>query len=90
MVSWSQAWITNRTSFYITRALIGAFEGGFIRMLPSFITHPLTPISTFPCSWHHLIRHVLVHEQRARDPALLVLGQCVHHLPHDVIRIKLR
>ncbi|QRW04072.1 major facilitator superfamily transporter [Ceratobasidium sp. AG-Ba] len=30
MVSWAQAWITNRTSFYITRALIGAFEGGFI------------------------------------------------------------
>jgi hypothetical protein len=31
MVSWAQAWINNRTTFYITRALIGAFEGGFIR-----------------------------------------------------------
>ncbi|QRW18050.1 major facilitator superfamily transporter [Rhizoctonia solani] len=30
MVSWAQAWINNRTTFYITRALIGAFEGGFI------------------------------------------------------------
>ncbi|KAB5596196.1 transport protein [Ceratobasidium theobromae] len=30
IVSWAQAWITNRTTFYITRALIGAFEGGFI------------------------------------------------------------
>ncbi|KAF8604221.1 putative MFS transporter [Ceratobasidium sp. AG-I] len=30
IVSWTQAWITNRTTFYITRALIGAFEGGFI------------------------------------------------------------
>ena len=29
-VTWSQAWITNRTTFYITRALIGTCEGGFI------------------------------------------------------------
>ena len=29
-VSWAQAFMTNRTSFYITRALIGACEGGFI------------------------------------------------------------
>ncbi|EFX05285.1 major facilitator superfamily transporter [Grosmannia clavigera kw1407] len=29
-VSWAQAWMTDRTSFYITRALIGLFEGGFI------------------------------------------------------------
>jgi MFS family permease len=28
--AWGQAWITNRASFYITRALIGLFEGGFI------------------------------------------------------------
>ena len=30
MVTWTQAWITGRASFYITRALIGACEGGFI------------------------------------------------------------
>ncbi|KAK3380489.1 major facilitator superfamily domain-containing protein [Lasiosphaeria ovina] len=30
MVSWAQAWMYNRTGFYITRALIGACEGGFI------------------------------------------------------------
>jgi hypothetical protein len=29
-VSWAQAFMTNRTGFYITRALIGACEGGFI------------------------------------------------------------
>jgi MFS family permease len=29
-VSWAQAFITNRSSFYVTRALIGACEGGFI------------------------------------------------------------
>ncbi|KAI4801380.1 putative MFS transporter [Aureobasidium sp. EXF-8845] len=29
-VSWGQAFMTNKTGFYITRALIGAFEGGFI------------------------------------------------------------
>ncbi|PWN53805.1 MFS general substrate transporter [Violaceomyces palustris] len=29
-VSWAQAWMTDRTGFYITRALIGACEGGFI------------------------------------------------------------
>ena len=29
-VSWAQAFINNRASFYITRALIGACEGGFI------------------------------------------------------------
>lgn len=30
LVSLAQAWMSDRTSFYITRALIGAFEGGFI------------------------------------------------------------
>lgn len=30
-VSWAQAWMTGRTSFYITRAFIGLCEGGFIR-----------------------------------------------------------
>lgn len=30
-VSWAQAWMTDRTSFYITRAFIGMCEGGFIR-----------------------------------------------------------
>ncbi|KAN0059609.1 hypothetical protein ACQY0O_008177 [Thecaphora frezii] len=29
-VSWAQAFMTNKTGFYITRALIGMFEGGFI------------------------------------------------------------
>ncbi|KAI1344198.1 major facilitator superfamily domain-containing protein [Xylariaceae sp. FL0016] len=29
-VSWAQAFMTGRTSFYITRAFIGLFEGGFI------------------------------------------------------------
>ncbi len=29
-VSWAQAFINNRASFYVTRALIGACEGGFI------------------------------------------------------------
>lgn len=29
-VSWGQAFMTNRAGFYVTRALIGAFEGGFI------------------------------------------------------------
>ncbi|KAG9588140.1 MFS general substrate transporter, partial [Aureobasidium melanogenum] len=29
-VSWGQAFMTNKTGFYITRALIGLFEGGFI------------------------------------------------------------
>lgn len=30
MVSWAQAFMTDRASFYVTRALIGALEGGFI------------------------------------------------------------
>lgn len=30
LTAWGQAWITNRASFYVTRALIGLFEGGFI------------------------------------------------------------
>lgn len=29
-VSWAQAFMTNRAGFYVTRALIGAFEGGYI------------------------------------------------------------
>jgi MFS family permease len=29
-VTWAQAWMTTRAAFFVTRALIGAFEGGFI------------------------------------------------------------
>ncbi|PYH83059.1 MFS transporter [Aspergillus uvarum CBS 121591] len=38
-VSWSQAWMTNRAAFYVTRALIGAFEGGFIPGTILFATY---------------------------------------------------
>ncbi|CEJ59615.1 Putative Major facilitator superfamily transporter [Penicillium brasilianum] len=38
-VSWGQAWITNRASFYVTRALIGLFEGGFIPGVILFSTY---------------------------------------------------
>ncbi|KAJ5209334.1 hypothetical protein N7449_003713 [Penicillium cf. viridicatum] len=39
LVSWTQAWITSRATFYITRALIGAFEGGFIPGTILFATY---------------------------------------------------
>jgi len=38
-VSWAQAWMHDRTSFYITRALIGLFEGGFIPGVILFATY---------------------------------------------------
>lgn len=37
--AWGQAWMTGRTSFYITRALIGACEGGFIPGTILFTTY---------------------------------------------------
>ncbi|BAE66429.1 unnamed protein product [Aspergillus oryzae RIB40] len=39
IVSWTQAWMTGRASFYVTRALIGAFEGGFIPGTILFATY---------------------------------------------------
>ncbi|KAL4801195.1 major facilitator superfamily domain-containing protein [Aspergillus unguis] len=39
LVSWTQSWMTNRASFYVTRALIGAFEGGFIPGTILFATY---------------------------------------------------
>ncbi|OJJ74579.1 hypothetical protein ASPBRDRAFT_193294 [Aspergillus brasiliensis CBS 101740] len=39
LVSWTQAWMTSRASFYVTRALIGAFEGGFIPGTILFATY---------------------------------------------------
>jgi len=39
LVSWTQAWMTDRASFYGTRALIGAFEGGFIPGTILFATY---------------------------------------------------
>ncbi|EAU34147.1 conserved hypothetical protein [Aspergillus terreus NIH2624] len=39
LVSWTQAWMTTRAAFYITRALIGAFEGGFIPGAILFATY---------------------------------------------------
>ncbi|KAL3473830.1 major facilitator superfamily domain-containing protein [Aspergillus californicus] len=39
LVSWAQAWITDRPSFYVTRALIGTFEGGFIPGAILFATY---------------------------------------------------
>lgn len=39
VVSWAQAFMTNRTTFYITRALIGACEGGFIPGTVLFTTY---------------------------------------------------
>ncbi|KAH7131779.1 putative MFS transporter [Dendryphion nanum] len=38
-VSWAQAWMTNRAGFYVTRALIGACEGGFIPGAILFATY---------------------------------------------------
>lgn len=38
-VSWTQAWIHNRATFYITRALIGACEGGFLPGVVLFATY---------------------------------------------------
>lgn len=38
-VSWAQAFMTGRTGFYITRALIGACEGGFIPGTILFATY---------------------------------------------------
>ncbi|TKA70873.1 hypothetical protein B0A49_05634 [Cryomyces minteri] len=38
-VSWAQSWMHDRTSFYITRALIGACEGGFIPGTILFATY---------------------------------------------------
>lgn len=38
-VSWAQAWMTDRTSFYLTRAFIGACEGGFIPGTILFATY---------------------------------------------------
>lgn len=38
-VSWAQAWITTRAGFYVTRALIGACEGGFIPGTILFATY---------------------------------------------------
>jgi MFS family permease len=39
IVAWGQAWITGRASFYVTRALIGMFEGGFIPGVILFATY---------------------------------------------------
>lgn len=38
-VSWAQAWQHDRASFYVCRALIGAFEGGFIPGVILFSTY---------------------------------------------------
>lgn len=37
--AWAQAWMTDRTSFYLTRAFIGACEGGFIPGTILFATY---------------------------------------------------
>ncbi|EAW22144.1 putative MFS transporter [Aspergillus fischeri NRRL 181] len=39
LVSWTQAWMTSRAAFYVTRALIGACEGGFIPGAILFATY---------------------------------------------------
>ncbi|KAL5341424.1 major facilitator superfamily domain-containing protein [Aspergillus crustosus] len=39
LVSWTQSWMTDRTSFYVTRSFIGAFEGGFIPGTILFATY---------------------------------------------------
>ena len=38
-VSWAQAWMHDRTSFYLGRAFIGLFEGGFIPGVILFATY---------------------------------------------------
>lgn len=38
-LAWAQAWMNSRASFYVTRALIGACEGGFIPGTILFATY---------------------------------------------------
>ena len=37
--AWAQAWMTNRSTFYVTRAFIGLCEGGFIPGTILFTTY---------------------------------------------------
>lgn len=39
LVSWAQAWMVNRTGYYLARAFVGLFEGGFIPGTILFATY---------------------------------------------------
>jgi MFS family permease len=73
LVSWTQAFMTDKTGFYITRALIGVCEGGFIPGTSKFARTSLRfQWTDDECS---LVRNILLHLERAiRSPGGLLVN----------------
>lgn len=81
LVSWTQAFMTNKVGFYITRALIGACEGGFIPGTSKSGCLELTWCSEINqyCS---LVRNLLLHIKgafRSAGGLLVDFERCTHY-----------
>lgn len=77
LVSWTQAFMTGKVGFYITRALIGACEGGFIPGTSMFASPCLSNLpNTDDCD--SLVRDLLLHLEGALGPprGFLVDSEC--------------
>lgn len=82
LVSWTQAWITGRATFYITRALIGAFEDGFIPGTILFATYfyktrELSVRLAFFWSTLNVCSHLYIYVEVANLLKLIII--CFYH-----------
>jgi hypothetical protein len=81
LVSWAQAFMTGKVGFYITRALIGACEGGFIPGTSKFAWWVWMSLRNAD-HLRSLIRDLLLHIQGTFDPLgrlLVDIERCAYH-----------
>lgn len=87
LVSWTQAFMTGKVGFYITRALIGACEGGFIPGTSTFAhSHRSIVLNADHCC--SPVRNLLLHIEGALRPPRSLLVDSQRRSYHFIVACR--